>query len=127
MMKISSDINSIFKKCPVCAFELATRDSLLKDRNIEIIGYQAHFEELTSGLFLFNHLFCKGTFALQAGFFKDLYKDVIFSERATGSKECPGHCLHEDELGPCPANCECAYVREIIQLIKIWPKESGTP
>ena len=126
-MKTASDENSVFKKCPACAFEWFSRDDLLKDTNIEIIGYQAHFEELTSGLFLFNHHICKGTFTLPAGSFKDLYTGPVFSERATGEEACSGYCLHEDALNPCPAQCECAYVREIIQLIKHWPKESEGP
>ena len=27
-------------------------------------------------------------------------------------------------ISPCPAKCECAYVREIIQLVSTWPKTS---
>ncbi len=123
MMKSGSDKNSIFKKCPACVSEWFTRDSFLKDTNIEIIGYQTHFEDLTSGIFLFNHHSCRGTLSLPAGSFKDLYAGPIFSERATGGEECPGYCLQKDELRPCPAQCECAYVREIIQLIKNWPKQ----
>ena len=44
--------SSGFKKCTVCDFEWALRDDFLSDRNIEIIGYQVHFEELAEGLFL---------------------------------------------------------------------------
>jgi hypothetical protein len=46
----------------------------------------------------------------------------MVEERKTGTEECPGYCLHQDELQPCPARCECAYVREIIQIIRNWPK-----
>ena len=37
---------------------------------------------------------------------------------ATGTDDCPGYCLRVDELGRCPARCECAYVREIIHVIR---------
>jgi hypothetical protein len=111
-----------FKRCPTCGFEWDFRESFLRDSNIDIIGYQAHFEELTAGLFLFNHL-CRTTFSIKADDFKDLYDGPIFTERATGSEECPGYCLHQHELRRCAAQCECAYVREIIQIIKDWPKD----
>ncbi len=50
---------------------------------------------------------------------KDLLK---FEERKTSGEDCPGYCLHETELRSCPAHCECAYIREIIQRIKTWVK-----
>ena len=110
-------INTVFKKCTVCGFQWASRDDFLRDPGIELIGYQVNFEELKEGFFLFNHT-CKGTLALMANEFCDLYDGPIFKERATGSESCPGYCLHKNELQPCPALCECAYVREIIQIIK---------
>jgi hypothetical protein len=86
-----------------------------------MIGYQPLFEKLTAGLFLFNHS-CGTTLATPAEAFQDLYDGPIFTERLNGTEECGGHCLHEDDLGPCPAKCECAYVREIMQVILNWPK-----
>ena len=35
-----------FKKCAPCGFEWRTLDTFLGDPAIEIIGYQAYFEEL---------------------------------------------------------------------------------
>jgi hypothetical protein len=120
--KMSIFLESIyFKKCSNCGFKWTSRDLFLTDSNLQIIGYQANFKELTTGLFYFNHS-CRGTLAIQAYLFGDLYDGPIFKERATGSEECPGYCLHRDELQPCPAECECAYVREIVQIIKKWPK-----
>jgi hypothetical protein len=109
--------NLIFKRCTVCGFEWPSRTDFLSDPDIEMIGYQVHFEDLEAGFFLFNHS-CKGTLSVKAGLFKDLYKGPIFSQRATGSEDCPGHCLYEHHLAPCPAECECAYVREVIQVIR---------
>lgn len=110
-----------YKKCPICKNIWATRNDFLDDPDIEVVGYQVHFEELSDGLFLFNHS-CKGTISLKAGLFSDLYDGPIFKERLTGTDDCPEYCLVKHELRPCPAKCECAYVREIIQLIMAWPK-----
>jgi hypothetical protein len=87
------------------------------DGSVEIIGYQVHYKRLTSGFFLFNHS-CKGTFTVSVGAFEDLYHGPVFTERATGSEDCPGHCLYSEALESCPAECECAFVREIIQMLK---------
>ena len=95
----------------------------MRDPGIVLIGYQANTEELALGLFYFNHS-CKGTLAVNAGDFKDLYDGPVFRHRATGSEDCKGFCLKPDELGRCPAQCECAYVREILQIIKNWRKDS---
>jgi hypothetical protein len=110
-------VNAVFKKCSLCDFVWSLRDDFLRDPNIEIIGYQVHFEELKEGFFLFNHS-CKGTLTIPVVEFIDLYDGPIFKERVTGSEDCPGYCLYEEELGPCPAKCECAYIREIIQVVK---------
>lgn len=113
-----------FKTCPICMTVWETRNGFLDDPEIEITGYQVHFKELSEGLFLFNHL-CKGTIGLKAGLFRDLYDGPIFEERLTGTEDCPEYCLIKHELRPCPAKCECAYVREIIQLIMAWPKNGS--
>ncbi|MBC2717020.1 MAG: hypothetical protein HF978_17080 [Desulfobacteraceae bacterium] len=121
MEKQRAETQPVFKKCPNCGFEWNDRESFLKDPDVEIVGYQVNFIRLSAGYFLFNHS-CKGTFSVQAVEFKDLYHGPIFTKRATGQKECPEYCLHQDELRPCPAQCECAYVREILQTIKNRPK-----
>ena len=109
-----------FKTCSKCGFAWPTREAFLDDPDLELIGYQVNFEELALGYFLFNHS-CKDTLSLPAGDFMNLYKGHVFKERATGSDQCPGYCLHQDVLDPCPAHCECAFVREILQIIKAWP------
>jgi len=120
--KEMSDVkNDGFKQCTVCGFRWSTRDQFLEDPNIELIGYQVNFGELLAGFFLFNHS-CKTTLAILSEAFEDLYDGPVFSERAFGSAECPDRCLHEDDLSPCPVQCECAFVREIIQHVKNWPK-----
>lgn len=115
----------MFKTCPKCGFEWPTRAQWLRDPDLQLIGYQVNFSALKMGILLFNHT-CRTTLALQALDFEDLYTGQIFIERATGSEECPGYCLHQNELRPCPARCECAYIRHILQLISNWPKDRET-
>jgi hypothetical protein len=112
-----------FKKCSACGFVWSDRNDFLGDPDIALIGYQVNFKQLTAGLFLFNHD-CKGTLAIDAAQFTDLYGGPIFIERMADGPECSGHCFHESDLKPCPNQCECAFVREIIQKINNWPKRS---
>lgn len=111
-----------FKKCSCCSIPWFNRDEFLRDTNIHLIGYQANFSHLELGYFLFNHLTCQSTIAVPAGQFKDLYEGPVFAERLTGSESCPGYCLQEAFLDLCKEKCECAYVREIMQVIRDWPK-----
>jgi hypothetical protein len=105
----------------MCGQKWKTRKHFLSDSNISLIGYQSRFDELELGIILFNHT-CKTTLSIYAKFFTDLYKGEIFPDRKTGSEECSGFCLNESNLSPCPAKCECAYIREVLQIIKKWPK-----
>ena len=111
----------IFKECPMCGCAWDSRDAFLCDPCVEIVGYQVHFEELTAGYFLFNHS-CETSMAVAVGAFRNLYDGPVFEERRTGTDDCPEYCLNRDDLGPCLARCECAFVREIIQLVRSWPK-----
>lgn len=106
-----------FKICPSCGFRWESRDAFIKDENLTIIGYQASVKGLEAGIFLFNHS-CRGTLALNVASFMDLFQGSIFKERLTGSNDCPEYCLHKNDLSPCPAKCECASVREVIQILK---------
>ena len=121
---IAADETAFFKRCSKCQTEWASREDFLRDPDLVIIGYQVSFDDLNEGLFYFNHS-CKTTLAIYAREFVDLYQGPIFSIRATGTEDCPGHCLHKSVLKPCPAKCECAFVREVIQIIRHWPK-AGT-
>lgn len=114
---------STFKQCKMCKETWGNFHDLLSDPYISLIGYQVNFELLEAGLFLFNHS-CKNTLAIPAGAFTRLYEGPIFQERATGTDECPGYCLDKCQVDPCLAECECAYVREVLQIIKNWPKKS---
>jgi hypothetical protein len=109
-----------FKTCPSCSRNWETRDKFLSDTSLRIVGYQADFDSIADGLFYFTHHIdgCNTTLAVLAGDFFDMYTGEIYSERMTGSEECPGYCLRKDQLDRCEAFCEYAFVREIIEIIR---------
>ncbi len=119
MKQVNISESSMFKKCSKCGFVWPDRISFLNDAKIRMIGYQVHFNELIAGLFLFEHA-CGTSLAILAHEFQDLYNGPIFTESLTETEECPGYCFRENDLQPCPLKCECAYVREIIQVILNW-------
>jgi hypothetical protein len=114
-----------FKICPNCKKEWETQEKFLSDSEIKIIGYKADFEKLEYGLFFFNHLQneCKSTITIDVLEFRNIYKGSVSSERGTGLDGCPGYCLDRNQLERCNELCECAYVRDIIQVIKGYPKK----
>lgn len=109
-----------FKTCPMCGTQWADLDQFLDDPSLEICGYMADFGKLERGLFFFNHRIegCHSTLTIFAGQFKDLYNGATYTERRTGKEGCPGYCLEIDQLDRCDAFCECAFNREVIQIIK---------
>lgn len=113
---------AIFKRCNCCLHLWPLRGDLLADPQVEIIGYQADFESLGHGLFLFNHLLCGTTMAIQTQTMIDLYHGPIHQGQLANTPQCAGLCLKRENLQACPAACACAHFREIIQIIKHWPK-----
>lgn len=118
-------MHGVFKKCTKCGFVWPQRAAFLSDPNLRMIGYQVAFDDLMAGLFLFNHN-CGTSLAILADDFQDLYDGQIYTERLNGTERCGGHCLHKSDLSPCPAKCECSYVREIVQVILKWPKQEAS-
>jgi len=109
----------MFKKCNKCGYQWETRDDLLSDKTIRVIGYQVFFEDLKLGMFLFNHS-CNTTIAINADLLLDLYDGPFFFDRKPEGRECPGRCLNINILSPCSPECKCAFISEIIQVIKNW-------
>lgn len=110
----------VFKTCPMCAHTWETQADFISDQQLKINGYLADFEHLELSQFYFTHMVegCYSTMTLEAKEFLNLYEGERYPERRTGEKECPGYCLDEEQLARCAAFCECAFNREIIQLIK---------
>ena len=102
-------------------------EALLADPLIELIGYQVNMAILEEGLFYFQHQRegCGTTMAIPVAAFKDL-SDRPFLAPSAGSrpKDCAGLCLNEHKLGGCPEKCNCNWVRDILQTIQQWKKQS---
>jgi len=115
---------SPFKACTLCGTRWLTREDFAGDSDVQLVGYQAHFEALTEGFFLFNHtrLGCGSTIAILVKHFVDLYSGPVFETQLRGGPSCPGYCLHTRALSPCPQKCECSFVRGVIEAIRAWPK-----
>ena len=103
----------VFKKCQNCSALWRERSDFVGDETVNLIGYQPNFVKLSKGLFLFNHS-CGTTLSVNVHKFSDLYPGPIFTNSLSGSSDCLGYCLHKNDLRPCPAKCECAYVRFVI-------------
>ena len=113
-----------FKRCPGCGRVWSQRDDLLTDPLVDIVGYQVNFQRLEAGLFLFGHGApgCGTTLSVWASEFMDLYDGPMFSTRHTGDPGCPGYCLKPSELRACDVECECAFVRAVLDVARKWPK-----
>lgn len=111
-----------FKQCTLCARKWQTQEEFLSDPEVSLLGLQVSFGSLLQGLVLFNHS-CKTTFAVEVSCFTNLYQGPVYTESAAGSEQCPEYCLHIRELKPCPAKCACAFAREILQVIRHFPKQ----
>lgn len=111
-----------FKICPLCGTVWNTMDEFLSDPSLELSGYQVHFAELEKGLFYFSHITeqCGTTLSVPVQAFTEL-SDLPFLHRGKRRPEgCPGFCLRKKELTPCPEECECAWVRNVMQAIREW-------
>lgn len=112
-----------FKRCS-CGCAWRSRDEFLSDPEVRLAGYQVNFVVLKEGFFLFTHEAptCGTTLAVRVMAFEDMYGGAVFQRRATGTAGCGGHCLRSDDCEPCPEECECAYVRQILATVASWPK-----
>lgn len=102
-------------------------EDFLADPELKLAGYQAHFEDLLGGLFLFSHQHegCYTTMAIPVGQFVSLSTLPILNTRTKHPDGCSDLCMREGTFDPCPIKCECSWVREILQIINTWPKAAA--
>ncbi len=114
------DFRNCFRSCPLCGQQWQSRREFISDNNLILNGYKVDFERLEYGLFFFTHEMdgCHTTIAIESGNFLDLYSGEIYGGRITGSEQCLRRCLDFADLEPCDRICECAFVREVIQIIR---------
>jgi len=91
-----------------------------------LLGYQLHFLDRKLGLFYFNHQKdqCGTTCAMSVSEFLDLYDGPIYQENKMGDEDCPLYCLRRTDLRSCQQQCECAFVRDVIQIIRAFHAEA---
>ena len=114
----------IFKCCSMCAAVWHERTEFISDTHLQIEGYQADFEHLEQGLVYFTHTVdgCYSTMAVKASEFLDLIPGKPFTSRKTMTEDCPGYCLHQSNIQRCKAECECAYVRDLLHILQSYKK-----
>ncbi len=118
----------MFKECSSCDSKWSDRDDFLADPELALVGYQANFGELMAGLFLFNHNKpeCGTSLGLPVEQFADLHEGPVFEKRPDEfPKDCPRYCYDPRSLDVCYAECECSFVRDVLQKLKNWPKTAG--
>jgi hypothetical protein len=113
-----------FKTCPLCNEQWLTREDFLADPHLECRGYQVNLDLLHDGLFFFVHgkPGCGTGLAIDVSEFIGLYNGKTYIERIDRTSECPGHCFDKEDLRPCKKTCACAFIRDLLQVIREWPK-----
>jgi hypothetical protein len=119
MGRLTKEANLPFKSCSCCEHRWETRDDLLEDTDVQLVGYQADFADLDRGLLLFTHLTrdCGSTMALEVGEMIDLIDTPRHARTLRGTDDCRGHCLSVRNLGRCNAPCRNAHVRDLMHEI----------
>ncbi len=112
-------VEQIFKTCPACSKKWKTMEDFVSDPSLELNGYKADFKDLEYGMFFFTHKIepCHSTMTIMIEDFRKLYSGPIYKENKAFSEECPRYCIDEKNLARCDAFCECAFVREIMEII----------
>jgi hypothetical protein len=120
--------NSTFKKCTACGKKWINQAIFLVDPAISLVGYQDSFEAaLEAGYLLFNHNSCGTTLAVPVKQFQDLPQRTVSIDNITDTDEelSPEFCLSGDGEQDCRVGCECAHVKKMMNIIKLWPKKRG--
>jgi len=116
-----------FKTCPNCQAVWQTMDDFLSDPELKMNGYQVHFDNLEGGLFFFTHHRdgCFTTLAIPVTAFLALNDRPLLATRDKQLCHNSDFCARQGTLMPHPAECECAWVREMLHTIRAWEKKSS--
>lgn len=109
-----------FKVCSACAHRWAQLEDWMQDENLYLNGYQASFDDVHEGLFLFTHTVegCGTTLAIPAGKFRALYDGPAHPGSLAFTEKCNNHCVHEDDFESCNNECRMKWIRDILQILK---------
>lgn len=114
-----------FKTCPLCNQHWFTREDFLADPDVVCAGYQVNLDMLHEGLFLFVHTKqeCGTDLAVDVNAFLGLHVGTKYIARKSWTAVCPRHCFDKEDTRPCSEACECAFIRDLLQVILQWPKK----
>ncbi|MBD3418989.1 MAG: hypothetical protein GF398_02605 [Chitinivibrionales bacterium] len=113
----------MFKACS-CGQEWDTLERFLSDEGVGLCGYFALPMHPELSAIAFNHHACKSTMAISAFEFKHMYQGPVFQGNHYHHVDCVGACKDSTNLESCPMHCECVWVREVMQIIRNWPKQN---
>ena len=113
-------MKSAFKKCSCCNHAWGSLIDLVRDDQVDVIGYQASFNDRYEALFFFSHNVeeCGTTIALPATLFTPLYDGPEYTLNKAFTKECSGLCQTFFDFSECSNECSMRWVRDIIQMLK---------
>jgi len=108
-----------FKKCSCCGTVWANLSDLIRDDQVQLIGYQAAFSDSYEGLFFFSHRtqHCGTTIAIPVSCFSNLYDGPDFTEQLACTDMCNSLCESFFDFGSCSEACSMRWVREIIEVL----------
>jgi hypothetical protein len=108
-----------FKKCTCCGNEWAALTDLIRDEQVQIIGYQAAFTDSYEGLFFFAHRTeeCGTTIAVPVSSFVNLYEGPEFTAHLECTELCNGLCHSFFDFGGCSKECDMRWVRDVIEVL----------
>jgi hypothetical protein len=112
-----------FKTCPACGKCWSSRNDLLSDPTIRLLGFQPGANGFRSGLFLFHHRTCGTTLATELGALESLSRLPVFALSQCTENFAPAYCLARLGGKPCPLYCVCEFVSEVLAIIRQWPKD----
>lgn len=97
-----------------------TRDALLRDKEMRIVGYQPDFVNHKYNHFLFQHRAkgCGEFMAIRASDFSDLREKECPDDLCFGKNDCPGYCTDTFDLRVCSVTCRNASDRSIASKIR---------
>ena len=109
-----------FKHCTLCPALWVEAEDFIRDLELRVEGYLAAFTNPEEGLILVTHrkAECGTTLAIPAGALRRFYHGPEYVAHHTGDDDCRRLCVTRDELEACDVECDMAWVREIIQLLR---------
>ena len=115
-----------FKVCPGCHCVWEDREKFFSDPNLEVVGYQVNYDDPNAGFILLTHEIpeCEATLAIEVSAFSDLYTGPICEDLLENTEACPGHCRDMSSLERCAKECKCTFARDILQVLRDWPKRA---